>query len=429
MATTDLETHQRNLALVYRISDTGPQLLKDVLDSLGWVPYNELDAPYWNLQWKGSRFKKSDYESCQLYQRLNHFPNTAILTKKDSLFRLLKTMKCIYGSAYDFFPLSFCVPTEYKKFLRHFQNTEDNQKKDVWICKPTDLSRGRGIFVFRELHELSYDCSAMVQKYIPNPLLISGYKFDMRCYVLVRSYDPLIVYLYQDGLARFATEPFDLTSLRNVFSHLTNTSINKLSPTLNADKEDVGPGCKWNFEKLKDHLQSRDIDFENIWNRIKGLVLLTLLPVSQEIPKMPRGCFELYGFDILIDDEQKPWILEVNLSPALTADTDVDLEVKKPLLRDTMFLLDVSAEDGVHACNDYKRSKMPIPKRSRQRTSTPPSTPPKLQPLWSPSKCGGFHKIFPHNDIQSKQNPLPKVGEPGMKSLIQEIKKRFFVPK
>jgi tubulin polyglutamylase TTLL2 len=121
---------------------------------------------------------------------------------KDTLFRMLRTMKGIYGTIYDFFPVSYCVPTEYKKF---FHEDEEAGRKGIWICKPTDLSRGRGISVFRNLHELVYDTSSIVQKYIENPLLISNYKFDLRCYVLVRSYHPLIVYFYDEGLARFAT--------------------------------------------------------------------------------------------------------------------------------------------------------------------------------------------------------------------------------
>ena len=55
----------------------------------------------------------------------------------------------------------------------------------------------------------------MVQKYIHNPLIIGGKKFDMRIYVLVTSYQPLTAYLYKTGFARFTHHRYDLDDLNN----------------------------------------------------------------------------------------------------------------------------------------------------------------------------------------------------------------------
>lgn len=49
----------------------------------------------------------------------------------------------------------------------------------------------------------------VVQEYIRNPLLVANYKFDLRLYVLVKSFHPLEAYLFSDGLARFCTKPYD----------------------------------------------------------------------------------------------------------------------------------------------------------------------------------------------------------------------------
>jgi tubulin polyglutamylase TTLL5 len=71
-----------------------------------------------------------------------------------------------------------------------------------------------------------------VQEYIHNPFLIDGYKFDLRIYVLVTRVEPLTIFIYKEGLARFATEKYDTNIInqddeRSNFIHLTNFSINK----------------------------------------------------------------------------------------------------------------------------------------------------------------------------------------------------------
>lgn len=81
-----------------------------------------------------------------------------------------------------------------------------------------------------------------MQKYIESPLLIGGYKFDLRLYVCVPSYRPLTIYLYKEGLARFATEKFSLERLDDPFRHLTNFSLNKLGPGYSEKKERIGAG-------------------------------------------------------------------------------------------------------------------------------------------------------------------------------------------
>ncbi len=69
----------------------------------------------------------------------------------------------------------------------------------------------------------------LISKYVMNPHLIDGYKYDLRIYVLVTSYDPLKVYLFREGLVRFATEKYttNVQSLKKRFIHLTNYSVNK----------------------------------------------------------------------------------------------------------------------------------------------------------------------------------------------------------
>jgi hypothetical protein len=62
---------------------------------------------------------------------------------------------------------------------------------------------------------------------VADPFLINGLKFDLRIYVLITSFEPLRIYVYDEGLARFASEQYTTTAKNNKFAHLTNYSINK----------------------------------------------------------------------------------------------------------------------------------------------------------------------------------------------------------
>ncbi|ELU04904.1 hypothetical protein CAPTEDRAFT_72974, partial [Capitella teleta] len=336
--------------LIFRLNDgPGPELLRHVFLERGWQEFDEdeHDEQDWNLWWRSSRFRNSDYEQLQGWQRLNHHPKCTAITKKDALARNMKRMKAVHGAGiYNFSPMAFNLPNDYTKFVGHCSKLKekDPYRQFTWICKPADLSRGRGIFLFKDLSELQYDCNAVVQQYISNPLLISGYKFDLRIYVLVPSFHPLVVYIYDEGLARFGTEKFDLGDIGNMFAHLTNTSINKHSPNYIVDKERVGPGCKWTLAQLRSYLRQINVDDRLIFSRIVNVVLLTLFTQVDLAPKS-YNCFELYGFDIMVDENFKPWLLEVNFSPSLTSDCQVDLIVKKPMLHDLIDILQFTEQD------------------------------------------------------------------------------------
>ncbi|XP_011690039.1 PREDICTED: probable tubulin polyglutamylase TTLL2 [Wasmannia auropunctata] len=332
---------------VFRLNDngTGPHLLVQVCTERGWREYageNNVFKDRWNLWWRSGGFPTSHYRPLLPWQFVNRIPKGNSICRKDKLIRHLKRMKKVHGLIYDFSPVGYNLPSEYTKLAEECNRCEKDDK--IWICKPVGQSQGRGIFLFRKLSDLSYDNAAVVQRYIENPLLIGGYKFDLRLYVCVPSYRPLTIYLYKEGLARFATEKFSLERLDDPFRHLTNFSLNKLGPGYSEKKERIGAGCKWTFRQLRRYFEQSGYFDWILWQRISCLVTLTILSQAAGIPKS-SNCFEFFGFDVLIDENLKPWLLEVNLSPALSNDCEVDSEVKKPLLHDLFDLL------GLPVCN------------------------------------------------------------------------------
>ena len=100
-----------------------------------------------------------------------------------------------------------------------------------YIVKPSASSQGKGIFItsnFQEVSQLKQ--SSIVCEYIDNPLLLDGYKFDLRIYVALMSVNPLRIYIYEEGLVRLATIKYTQAtagSKYNQYTHLTNYSLNK----------------------------------------------------------------------------------------------------------------------------------------------------------------------------------------------------------
>jgi hypothetical protein len=110
------------------------------------------------------------------------------------------------------------------------------------------------------------------------------------------------------------------------------------------------PTIKWALADLDAHLRSErsDADVDMAWHKLSELVLLTLRSAqgacaAEAAASVPyRGnCFELFGFDVMLDDDLKPWLIEVNLSPSLECPTTLDHTVKAPLVADTFNIVGI----------------------------------------------------------------------------------------
>jgi hypothetical protein len=79
--------------------------------------------------------------------------------------------------------------------------------------------------------------------------------------------------------------------------------------------------------------------------------------------------FELLGFDVIIDQGLKPWLLEVNSSPSLNLDTPLDLHVKSSVIEDVIRLVDPLPMDRValHAVLERRRNQSAGPVRMSRR--------------------------------------------------------------
>lgn len=200
-------------------------------------------SKYWTAMW--SKHQNSEQiEEMNCFQKVNHFPNSWCIGRKDRLSRTLSAMKRIHGTEYDFHPDTYIMPSDYDHLLRALK-TEGKNPSSLWIMKPVASSCGRGISVInstqaaaiaekkqKSIHKAmqlgrTLKADILIQRYLKDPLLIGDKKFDLRIYVLVTGVDPLRVYIHHEGLTRISTSSYSEKNYNNRFAHLTNYSVNK----------------------------------------------------------------------------------------------------------------------------------------------------------------------------------------------------------
>ncbi|XP_055077330.1 probable tubulin polyglutamylase TTLL9 [Periophthalmus magnuspinnatus] len=332
--------------------------IQDVLRQRpGWVEVK--DDGEWDFNWcdVGWLRENFDHSYMEEHVRINHFRNHYELTRKNLMVKNLKRYRKsiekeegrVEASKCDFFPCTFTLPSEYHLFVEEFKRSPGS----TWIMKPVAKSQGKGIFLFKKLKDImdwkkdgtrseeQKDAaqveSYVAQRYIENPYLINGRKFDLRVYVLVTSYVPLKAWLYRDGFARFSNTRFSLSSIDDKYMHLTNVAVQKTAPDYDPEK-----GCKWQVQQLRRYLTAKHgrEKIETLFKDIDNIFVRSLQSVQKVIIN-DKHCFELYGYDILLDENLKPWLIEVNASPSLTASSKEDYEMKCRLLEDTLNVVDM----------------------------------------------------------------------------------------
>ncbi|XP_071354332.1 tubulin polyglutamylase TTLL5 isoform X4 [Trachinotus anak] len=373
-------------SMAFKIVRTESRLVRGILTNHGFHEVHPNSNDF-NLMWTGSHLKPYILRSLQDFQKVNHFPRSYELTRKDRLYKNIQRMQQTHGfKNFHIVPQTFVLPSEYQEFCNCFA-----KDKGPWIIKPVASSRGRGIYLVSNPNQISMDENILVSRYINNPLLIDEFKFDVRLYVLVTSYDPLIVYVYEEGLARFATVKYDRTSknIKNTFMHLTNYSVNKKSSDyVSCDDPEVEDyGNKWSMSAVLRYLKQEGKDTTLLMRQVEDLIIKAVLSAELQIATACKmfvphktNCFELYGFDVLIDSNLKPWLLEVNLSPSLACDAPLDLKIKASMIADMFSLVGFVCQDPLSRQTRSDRAtldpslKHPAAPRTQKPFSAPTST-------------------------------------------------------
>ncbi|KAL7866724.1 hypothetical protein AOLI_G00145380 [Acnodon oligacanthus] len=312
-----------------------------------------------NLIWNDSAVQHEKIAELRNYQRINHFPGMGEICRKDCLARNMAKMIKIQPQEYSFIPKTWIFPAEYTQFQNYVKELRRKRKQKTFIVKPANGAMGHGISLIRNCEKLPAQDHFIVQEYLDKPFLMEGYKFDLRIYILVTSCDPLRIFLYNDGLVRMGTEKYHTpneSNLSQLYMHLTNYSVNKHNENFERD-ETVDKGSKRSIGWFTEFLRTNDYDVAKFWGDVSELVVKTLIVAEPHVlhayrmcrPGQPPGsdsvCFEVLGFDIILDRKLKPWLLEINRAPSFGTDQKIDYDVKKGVLLNALKLLNIRASD------------------------------------------------------------------------------------
>ncbi|XP_043349925.1 tubulin polyglutamylase TTLL13-like isoform X7 [Dermochelys coriacea] len=267
----------------------------------------------WTVYWTDCSVSLERVMEMKRFQKINHFPGMTEICRKDLLARNLNRMLKLFPKEYSIFPRTWCLPADYGDF----QTYGRMRKNRTYICKPDSGCQGRGIFITRNPKEIKHGEHLICQQYI---------------------------------------------SKDDICMHLTNYAINKHNE--NFIRDDM-MGSKRKLSTLNAWMMDNSYDTTELWEDIEDIIIKTLIsahPVLKHnyrtcFPNHITGCacFEILGFDILLDRKLKPWLLEVNHSPSFTTDSHLDQEVKDALLCDAINLINLRACDKRKVLEEDKR--------------------------------------------------------------------------
>ena len=260
-------------------------------------------------------------------QLINHIPGHVAMVNKGCLTGHLKGFDQVQStydfSSSDFYRATYRLYDEQERGAFYTRLFEQDVRDNLWILKPAGEAMSRGVRIlwqFDEARKLQRGADdgrldqALVdsggyiaQHYIKNPLLLRGHKSEIRLFWLVACIDPLLVFLYRQGLVRLSSEPFDLGDLDDLLAHVNTLEV------------------MWGFPEFEsyvsDELKLAAPGFldRQLRPKFKECLAYVVSATSEHWDRTSANGapFGLYGADFILDDTLRPWLTEVQKGPNL----------------------------------------------------------------------------------------------------------------
>ncbi|EAR97536.2 tubulin-tyrosine ligase family protein (macronuclear) [Tetrahymena thermophila SB210] len=419
---------KKNKKIVFDVTDTIYKVIKNQGSvTMGWTtitspPQNREE---WNICWYDTYISEEVLRRMLPYQKINHFPGSHNLGKKNYLAANLTRMRKVLENEYSFFPKTWTLPLQFEDFKRYNENIKT--KKPYYIVKPESSCQGRGIYLTKKVENFSYNDHCVIQEYIKNPFLIDGLKFDFRIYVLIKNINPLKIFMYPEGLARFATVKYQKPNKKNCQNftmHLTNYAVNKKNPNFifNENDQNDDVGHKRSFSSVLKQLHNMGKDIPKLYMEIRQLIVKTVISVQPQLSHIYRSsqpkeyqnemCFEVLGFDVMIDKELKPWLLEVNHSASFHCDSPLDFSIKKNVILDTLNILNVSSKEKKKYLDIKSQAQFAYRKKDQKASAETENNKVDQEKIikYENKHKGAFIRIYPAEDDPADYDKLLKTA-------------------
>ncbi|KAI7864374.1 tubulin-tyrosine ligase family-domain-containing protein [Spinellus fusiger] len=266
----------------------------------------------------------TQWESLKSSQTVNQFPNESCLTFKHNLSNLVQKT---YGLPV-WIPQTYNLVSQLGEVVGNYLDNEEQGKDNLWILKPWNLARGLDISISRSLPEIIRqhvsNVPKIAQEYLTKPCLYNGKKFDLRYIVLLRRTDPtMIACVYNMFWIRLANKRFNLEDLDDYERQFTVMNYSQYEMT------------QLDYKSFIYHMEKQHkVEWKNVQKDINQAMKDVLAAAAIQLQPLglasdtssTHDAFSIYGFDIMLTEDYKPQVIEVNFSPDCTRACKYDPE-------------------------------------------------------------------------------------------------------
>ena len=225
--------------------------------------------------------------------------------------------------------------------------------KNYWIVKAPNLNRGRGMQVLNSVQDVlrfvkslsvgeckvysnndRYNSSIIIiQKYIERPLLYNKRKFDIRLWVLLSH--KMEVFVFKEGHLKACSIEYDDSNIKDPFIHFTNYSLQKHCKNFSKYEK----GNEISFATFQQVLGDKVDVYKDIFPKFKDIIELTMKSVKHKINEGNiKYCFEIFGYDFMMDEEHNVFLIEVNTNPGLEESSELIKALVPRMIEDALRL-------------------------------------------------------------------------------------------